>query len=101
MVIAQPVTVDGVVLCGEGTALTARLIASLERREVAHVFVEGHPVGDEADAPSVAEQKKDLNRRFRRLAGDTFMMEIKAVFEEQLRQEQPEEPSSEGPPPEE
>jgi len=85
MVLAQPVTLGGVVLCGEGTELTARVISRLARREIQTIVVRGEApeTGPEQEA-RVTRVKQAIDRRFRRLANDEFMMGIKAVFERQF-----------------
>ena len=45
MVLAKDVmTPEGRVLCGKGTTLTTSLLDRLEKMDIVHVTVEGHPV---------------------------------------------------------
>ena len=85
MVLAQAVEIDGVTLCGKDSTLTAKLIARLARREVQSVVIEGDEQLSEADLSArAAQEKQNLDRRFRRLAKDPFMMELKDVFARRL-----------------
>ncbi len=85
MILAQPVLVDGVVLCNEGTELTVKVIERLTRREVPSVAVEMEESLSPAELGArYAEAKAAIEHRFRRLTADPFMMEIKDVFARQL-----------------
>ena len=85
MILAQPVLVDGVVLCNEGTELTVKVIERLARREVPSVAVEMEESLSPAELSArYAEAKAGIEHRFRRLTADPFMMEIKDIFARHL-----------------
>lgn len=90
MVLAQAVVVDGVVLCAEGAELTPRVVERLAHREIEFVVVEGEPVeAGPAEQARMAEARAAIDRRFRRLDSDEFMMGVKSVFERQFGLVQP------------
>ena len=85
MTLAEPVLVDGVVLCNEGTVLTVKVIGRLARREVISVAIEVEETLSPAELSArQSEAMAALERRFKRLTADPFMMEIRGVFERQL-----------------
>ena len=85
MILGQPVLVDGVVLCNEGTVLTVKVIGRLARREVPSIAVEMEESLSPAELSARhGEARAALERRFIRLTADPFMIEIKEVFERQL-----------------
>lgn len=57
MVLAKDVmTSEGRVLCGKGTPLTAGLLDRLEKMDIMHVTVDGHPV----EVPGERTLKQEL-----------------------------------------
>lgn len=78
MTLAKPITRDnGMVLVGEGTELTASLIARLENMDVSHVTVKGGPV-DAGGGDS--ERAGRLDHLFRKHKGDPWMQAVKKHF---------------------
>lgn len=85
MVLADPAhNEQGTVVCGPGTELTESLIGRLERFGVARITVEGHPVRKRGEEKSPAELAAELDRRFAAHQDSPLMMELKAVFRDQL-----------------
>ena len=77
MVLARKVeNAKGMVLCAEGTVLTAALLERLGRSGVTHVTVEGRPVETEG-GPTLEEELEALERRFSSVAGDPLMEAIR------------------------
>lgn len=70
-------------ICGKGVALTESLISRLERMGVQAVTVEGHPVRTDDDK-SVDELLQGLDRRFSKVEGDPLMMNLKAIYRENI-----------------
>ncbi len=83
MKLAKPVVNDkGLVLCGEGTILTDNIIASLKRRDITTIYVEGNPV----ELPSMrlkplSERLEELNKRFEKVS-DPLTLKLKKAIED-------------------
>ncbi len=86
MVIAHPIeTPSGQVLCAKGTELTETLVERLEKIEITHVFVDGHPVDDGKPRKSLDEELSALERRFDSVADDKLMGALKMIVQKYLR----------------
>jgi len=84
MVLAKDILLDADrILCGKGTVLTAGLIDRLQRMEIAHVTVEGHPVEIEGEK-TLAEELADLDRRFSRVNSIPPLLYLKRRIRERL-----------------
>lgn len=94
MILAEAVQIDGVTLCKAGTELTAKVIERLAKRDVRSISVEQGASDEGLTEAEVnarkAEAFSELDKRFRRLSADPFMMEIKAVFKRQIDADMPE-----------
>ena len=67
MVLAREViTHEGRTLCGQGTELSAAIIARFLKMEIPYIAVEGHPVKIEGEK-SLKEQLLDIEKRFFRV----------------------------------
>ncbi len=69
--------------CRPAKTLTAEVIASLKRKGVDHLVVEGD---DGRCVRSAAEQLADLDVRFAGLEGNPLMMELKDLVAQQIAQ---------------
>ena len=105
MVTARPIEApNGQVLCAKGTVLSETLIARLQKMDLTHVTVEGHPV-DDGKAPKTLEAElAELDRRFQRVMDNKLMAALKVVVHKHLRKryarmgsEAPAAPQSDGP----
>ncbi len=86
MVIAHSIeTPSGQILCAKGTELTETLIERLEKIEITHIFVEGHPVDDGKPRKSLDEELSALERRFDSVADDKLMGALKMIVQKYLR----------------
>ncbi|MBT3351541.1 MAG: hypothetical protein HOC91_10300 [Nitrospinaceae bacterium] len=86
MVIAQPVeNSSGQVLCAKGTALTDALIMRLERLDITHVTVEGHPVDDGKPVKTLEEDLADLDHRYRSVMDNKLMAALKMVVQKHIK----------------
>jgi len=86
MVIAHPLeTPNGQILCAKGTELTGGLVDRLEKIEITHVFVEGHPVDDGRHRKSLEEELSALEQRFSSVADDKLMGALKMIVQKYLR----------------
>jgi hypothetical protein len=87
MVVARPIpNVDdpgAMPICGKGVTLTASLVERLRDRGVHALTVEGHPVAVDGEA-TLDQQLAELDRRFRRVANDPLMSQIKQMYRRQL-----------------
>lgn len=84
MVLAKDVeTPEGRVLCGKGTPLTGSLIDRLQRMEIPHITVEGHPVHEEGEK-SLKEMLADVEERFSRVKDVKPLMYLKKRVQEKL-----------------
>jgi hypothetical protein len=64
MVLARDViTPEGRTLCGQGTELSAAIIARFMKMEIPYISVEGHPVKIEGEK-TLKEQLLDIEQRF-------------------------------------
>jgi hypothetical protein len=80
MILAKPIISDkGIQLCGEGTELTAPLIARLNKMQISFVTLKGKPVESGAIVPSTAACVQELNVRFSKIRNDPVMDKIKAA----------------------
>lgn len=89
MVLAKPVLRDdGMVLLAVGTELTSPLITRLQSMKVEHIIVEGNPVDLEGTLSEFNRSPEDLDRLFRKLTDNDFMMKLKSFLGEyfQVRQ---------------
>ena len=84
MVLAKDVmTPEGRVLCGKGTALTSSLLDRLEKMDIVHITVEGHPV----EVPGEKTLKQELQaveERFSNVTKIPPLMYIKKRIMEKL-----------------
>ncbi|MCS6969810.1 MAG: hypothetical protein RMM29_03500 [Planctomycetota bacterium] len=78
MVLARPVVVDGLVLIGEGTALTDAMIALLLKRGVPRIVVRGQPLPRTTERGSFEEQMAGLAERFARVEHLPLMAALRA-----------------------
>ena len=86
MVIAQPVeNSSGQVLCAKGTALTDALIMRLERLDITHVTVAGHPVDDGKPVKTLEEDLADLDHRYRSVMDNKLMAALKMVVQKHIK----------------
>jgi hypothetical protein len=81
MKLAKPVAAkNGMVMLGEGTALTAKWIERIQDMGIANVFVEGPPV----QAVPREQALADLNARFSQVEGRPAMDAIKRIVKEHI-----------------
>ncbi len=86
MVIAHPIeTPSGQILCAKGTELTEGLVERLEKIEITHLFVEGHPVDDGKPRKSLEEELSLLEQRFSSLEDNKLMSALKMIVQKHLR----------------
>ncbi len=84
MVLAKDVeTPEGRVLCGKGTTLDSGLIERLQRMEISHITVEGHPVAVDGEK-SLKEEVHDLEVRFSKVTKIPPLMYLKKRLRELL-----------------
>jgi hypothetical protein len=84
MVLAKEVeTLEGRVLCGKGTVLSAAIIARIQKMEIQHITVEGHPVVIEGEK-SLEQELKDIEKRFSRVKHVPPLMFIKQKIMKRL-----------------
>ena len=85
MVTARPIEApNGQVLCAKGTVLSEPLIARLQKMDLTHVTVEGHPV-DDGKAPKTLEAElAELDRRFQRVMDNKLMAALKVVVHKHI-----------------
>ena len=85
MKLAKPVlTEKGVVLVGAGIELSEGILRSLENKGVEKVAVEGNPLGGSEVSPE--RRIAELEARFRNVADDPVMMNIKNLFIRRIRE---------------
>ena len=86
MVIAHPIeTPSGQILCAKGTELTEGLVERLEKIEITHVFVDGHPVDDGKPIKSLDEELSALEQRFSAITDNKLMSALKMIVQKHLR----------------
>ncbi len=84
MVLAKDVeTLEGRVLCGKGTVLSASIIARILKMEVPHITVEGHPVEVKGEK-TLEEELRDIEKRFSRVKHVPPLMFIKKKIMQRL-----------------
>ena len=84
MVLAKDVqTEEGRVLCGKGTELDQNLIDRLQRMEISHITVEGHPLKLEGEK-SLEQELYDLERRFHKVSNIPPLMYLKKRLQAKL-----------------
>ena len=77
MVLAKDVmTPEDRVLCGKGTVLTESLLDRLEKMDIVHITVEGHPVEIPGEK-SLKEELRDIEARFSKVKKVPPLMYIK------------------------
>ncbi len=77
MTLAKDVmTAEDRVLCGKGTLLTAALLDRLEKMDIMHIAVEGHPVEIPGEK-SLKEELRDIEARFSKVTKVPPLMFIK------------------------
>lgn len=77
MVLAREViTPEGRTLCGQGTELSAAIIARFLKMEIPYISVEGHPVKVEGEK-SLKEQLRDVESRFSKVSHVPPLMFLK------------------------
>lgn len=81
--VVRPDNPDGPPICGEGVELTESLIERLRHMGVKSVTVRGHPLELEGEK-SLDELLEDLDRRFRRAAGDSLTLRLKEIYRDYL-----------------
>jgi coenzyme F420-reducing hydrogenase beta subunit len=86
-VLAQDVTRDdGVILMGQGTAVTEDTIRLLRRLEVEAVVVEGDRFGSEEERQAYLRQQEEaLEERFSRVTGDKVLVAIREMFRRRIQ----------------
>ncbi|MFP6868044.1 MAG: hypothetical protein VCE91_01605 [Nitrospinota bacterium] len=86
MVIAQPVeTSTGQVLCSKETVLTQTLIDRLEKIDITHITVEGHPVDDGKPVKTFEEEMAEIDIRFRSVLDNKLMAALKVVVQKHIQ----------------
>ncbi len=86
MVIAHPIeTSNGQVLCAKGTELSEGLIGRLEKIEISHIFVEGHPVDDGKPRKTLEEELATLERRFGSVTDNKLMSALKIIVQKHIQ----------------
>ena len=86
LTLAKPLAnAAGLVVLGDGAVLDDALIARLDRMGVCAVYVEGDPAGDGAAVKTLAELERDLDDRFRKVAGDPTQCRIREAVRRRLR----------------
>jgi len=84
MVLARDVlTPEGRVLCGKGTVLSESLIVRLQRMEISHIAVKGHPVEIEGEK-SLKDELAELDERFSRVQKIAPLMYLKKRIHEKI-----------------
>jgi len=87
MVTARPIEAsNGQVLCAKGTSLSEALISRLERLDISHITVEGHPVDDGTPRKTLEEKLADIDQRFSRVSDDKLMMALKVVVQKHVKE---------------
>ena len=86
MVLAKPVAKEnGVVLMGEGTELSDRIIERLLDIDIKTIVVKGHPL-DTGKAEETLEQLfEKLDDRFSTIASDKLCSQIKEIIKEDIK----------------
>jgi hypothetical protein len=74
---------NGPPICGKGVELTETLIERLRNMGIQSVTVDGHPVRMEGDK-TLDELLEDLDRRFRRVAGDPLSDALKEIYRNRM-----------------
>ena len=86
MVIAQPVeTSTGQVLCSKGTVLNQTLIDRLEKIDITHITLEGHPVDDGKPVKTLEEEMAEIDIRFRSVLDNKLMAALKVVVQKHIQ----------------
>lgn len=86
MVTARPIEApNGQVLCAKGTVLSETLIARLQKMDLTHVTVEGHPVDDGKAPKTLDAELADLDQRFQRVIDNKLMAALKVVVQKHIR----------------
>lgn len=86
MVIAKPVMNEsGVVLIGEGTALTDAALEKLKDLEIPHVIVKGRPLDAGTPEKSLDQLYAELDERFTLVAADKLCMQIKDLIKKDMK----------------
>lgn len=84
MVLAKAVeTPEGRVLCGQGTVLDQSLIDRLQRMEISHITVEGHPVEVEGEK-TIEQELREMEERFSKVTKIPPLMYLKKRLRERL-----------------
>ncbi len=84
MILAHDVmTPEGRVLCGKGTELSANLIDRLERMDITHIAVKGHPVTVPGEK-TLKEEIEDLDERFAKVEEILPLMYLKRKLLEKI-----------------
>ena len=95
LTLAKPVTnTSGLVVLGDGAVLDDALIARLDRMGVCAVYVEGDPAGDGAAVKTQAELERDIDDRFRKVAGDPIQSRIREAVRRRVRFSHGKEPAT-------
>ncbi|ABK98281.1 hypothetical protein [Pelobacter propionicus] len=83
MVLARDIfrngTTAGFPVCGKKTVLTASLITRLEHMDIATIYVEGCPCGEEGDR-SLDAVLHDLEHRFVKVRHDPLMARLYDIY---------------------
>ena len=91
MVLAKAVTRDsGLVLMGEGTALTDTLLQKLHDLEIKNIFVKGKPLGS-GDEKTLEQLYAELEERFSTVAENKLCSQIKAAVKKDITRRKQEE----------
>lgn len=86
MVTARPIEApNGQVLCAKGTVLSETLLARLQKMDLTHVTVEGHPIDDGKAPKTLDVELADLDRRFQRVMDNRLMAALKVVVQKHIQ----------------
>ncbi|MFA5073028.1 MAG: hypothetical protein WC539_03940 [Nitrospirota bacterium] len=77
--IKNPERPDGPPMCGKGVVLTEALISRLKQKNIQAITVKGRPVKIEGEK-TLEEMLALLDRRFRRVKGDSRMDMLKDLY---------------------
>ncbi len=94
MVLEKPVMRDnGMVLVGEGTEITPKLVQRLENMGISKIVVKGEPVDMEgmAGGTSFSKRAERLDHLFRQFSEDEWMQQVKEFVRSYFQQKAAEE----------
>jgi len=85
MVLEKPITREnGMILVGQGTALTDALIERLTNMEIQFIVVEGHPLDldGQGAGTSFGKRRERVTHLFRNMGDDPFMGKMKLFLDD-------------------